>query len=68
MVIDPDADGDELDNFIRNMLRDTLIAMRRQGAFSKLLMADDCLLFVGGAHTNYYWRSRDGIAQAEHTG
>lgn len=68
MVIEADADGDELDNFIGNMLRDTLIAMRRQGAFSKLSMADDCQLFVGGTHTNYYWRSRDGAAQHEHTG
>ncbi len=61
VVVEPDADEDEFDNYIGDMLRDTLIAMRQEGTFSKLPIADSCSMCVGGAHTNYFWRSGDQI-------
>jgi hypothetical protein len=63
VTIEPNSDGDEFDNYIGDMLRDTIIAMREEGAFSKLPIADHCVFCVGGSHTGYFWRSDDQITQ-----
>lgn len=64
-VIQPDTEGDQFDNFIGVMLRDTLISMRAEGVFSKLPLSDACEYCVGGTHSNYFWRSGDRDAQEQ---
>lgn len=68
VVVEPDSDGDEFDNYIGNMLRDILIAERQEGAFSKLQIADACVFCVGGTHTNYFWLSGAVMPQDESFG
>ncbi|WP_182866925.1 hypothetical protein [Stieleria mannarensis] len=57
VVIGSDSDGEAYDKHIGSMLRETLIELRHEGAFSKLPIADPCVFTVGGVHTNYSWKS-----------
>lgn len=68
VVTEPDADDDPLDGHIGDMLRDTLLAMRDQGVFSKLPMVGGYEMIVTGAHTNYFWCWTAQVAQDQGLG
>ncbi|QEF97289.1 hypothetical protein Mal15_13280 [Stieleria maiorica] len=57
VVIEPDSDGEAYDQYVGEMLRETLVELRQAGTFSNLPIADSCVLSVGGVHTNYFWQS-----------
>ncbi len=63
VVVEPDGEEDLYDRYIGDMLRDTMLSARESGEFAKLPLADGCVMWVGGTHTNYAWPDEERLEQ-----
>jgi hypothetical protein len=64
VIVSPGKDQVLYETQLGEMLRSTMVAMHQAGKFSKLPLATDCVMWIGGPHVDYFWREnrlrRDG--------
>ncbi|OYP37951.1 hypothetical protein [Rhodopirellula sp. MGV] len=58
LVIEPESsEVADWDRYVGDMLRDLVIEMRGKGEFEKLNLAAEHSIWVGGTHTDFFWKS-----------